>query len=990
VKIWGKLDGLPDNSVSSVLQARDGYLWVGTYGGLARFDGMRFVLIKPAEGAPDGLSRVTALCEDSSERLWIGTQREGLFWYARGAAHRYEDSAGLLDRSINSIAEDSSGVLWVGTPTGLNRLEGNHLQRITSADGLPNDFVLSVHVARSGTVWITTRGGICQYKNGGILPFPFQTESPGRNPECLGVYEDRQGNLWAYGDTYLVNLGEQGKRFNYFHSGDTSSVRIWSLCEGRNGQLWIGTSGQGLYCFADDKFLPLSLRAGQLSSDVRALCEDREGNLWLGTYDGGLVRLQTSRVRVLDTGFGLPNSACVCLAFSGQANCWIGFEHGGLYSGNASRFERIGSETGLNVQNLISSICIGSDSDLWLGTPGAGLYRVRDQRAIRYTTADGLSDNTILAVAAERDGAVWAGTLSGGLHRFAGETLTSFGPEAGLPGRPITVILPRRDGGVWLGSDGGGVLREDHGRFHGLGAPGFLEGKTIHALCEDGAGRLWIGMEGGRLGCLAEGRFQSWEAGSAGDSIFGILSDEGGNLWLGMNRAIYRVGRQDAVAMLTGQGPFRWQLIVETGSSANNAPKYGWPRAAKSPDGKLWFGMVNGVLALDPRGGAPESLPPPVVIEGVAANGEPVAVASPKGGSLGGGGPRKLAPDLRSLEFQFTALSLAAPEKLKFRYRLDGFDPDWVKGGSERSVRYGRLPYGSYTFHVQAGAADDSWYEPGASFQFLIPTPVWRSKWALAVYGVAYGLVTVGLVAATVRLVSYRRLRRRLAALAAQQAMERERMRIAQDMHDEIGSKLTKISFMSERAKGDLQGQDSVALKLDAIAQTSRDLLQSLDEIVWVVDPHNDTLEHLAAYLSHYATEYLENTAVECELRIPHGLPNLPLSAEARHNLFLAFEEALNNALKHGRPSRVQIEMLIEPSRFEIKILDDGCGFDPVAAKPSDNGDEGKTKRRGGNGLPNMRQRLAEVGGQCAVVSQAGNGTCVSLSLPLQAESYQD
>jgi ligand-binding sensor domain-containing protein/signal transduction histidine kinase len=987
VRVWGKPDGLPDNSVNSVLQTRDGYLWVGTSGGLARFDGVRFVLVRPMDG-PAGLSRVTALCEDSAERLWIGTQSEGLFWYADGAAHRFGEGGGLLDTSINSIAEDASGILWVGTATGLNRLEGTRFTRITSADGLPNDFVLSVHVARSGTVWITTRGGMCQYKNGRVLPFEFQTESPGRSPESLGVYEDRQGNLWAFGDTYLVNLGE-GKRFNYFHSGDTSSVRIWSLCEGRNGQLWIGTSGQGLYCFADDRFLPLALRAGQLSSDVRALCEDREGNLWLGTYGGGLVRLQTSRVRVLDTDFGLPNSPCVGLAFNAQGNSWIGFEHGGLYSGNANHFERSVGGSDLNFPNLISSVCIGADSDLWLGTPGAGLYRVRGQRAIQYTTADGLSDNTILAVASER-GTVWASTLSGGLHRFADEKLASFGRNSGLPGKPITVIVPARAGGLWLGTEGGGVLRGDQGQFRKLRETEVLDGKAIHALLEDVDGRLWLGIEGGRLGCVADGRFQSWEAASGGqaNSISGILTDDGGNLWLGMNGAIYRVGRKEMAGMVSEQAPLRAQLIIEAGSSANNAPKYGWPRAAKSPDGKLWFGMINGVVALDPRGGeAPEPLPPPVLIEEVVANGRPLTLRPSNGSTFrAGAGPMRLSPDLHSLEIQFTALSFASPEKVRFRYRLDGFDPDWVKGGMERSVRYGRLPYGTYTFHVQAGTVDDSWYEGGANFHFLIPPPIWGSKWALA----SYGLATVGLVGGTVRLVSYRRLRRRLATLAAQQAMERERIRIAQNMHDEIGSKLTKISFMSERAKGDLQGQNSVALKLDSIAQTSRDLLQSLDEIVWVVDPHNDTLEHLAAYLSHYATEYLENTSVECELRIPPGLPNLPLSAEARHNLFLAFEEALNNALKHGRPSRVQIEMLIGPSRFEIKIQDNGCGFDPAATNSAEQEDPAKSKKWGGNGLPNMRQRLAEVGGQCTIRSGAGNGTCVSLRLPLQLEGYND
>jgi len=339
-----------------------------------------------------------------------------------------------------------------------------------------------------------------------------------------------------------------------------------------------------------------------------------------------------------------------------------------------------------------------------------------------------------------------------------------------------------------------------------------------------------------------------------------------------------------------------------------------------------------------------------------------------------------LPSDLRSLDIQFTALSFTTPEKIRFRYRLDGFDSDWVKAGTQRSVHYGRLLYGNYTFHVQAGTVNDAWSGYGSSFDFLISPPIWRAKWALG----SYGLAAMGLVAATARLVSNRRLRRRLASLAAQQATERERIRIAQDMHDEIGSKLTKISLMIERAKGDLDGQQTVAMRLDAIADTSRELLQSLDEIVWAVNPHNDTLEHLADYLGQYATEYLQNTAVECELHISRGMPHLPLSAETRHNLFLAFEEALNNALKHGHPSRVQIDMLLEGSRFQIKIQDNGCGFDAEGVDSGHKNHEAKSKKRGGNGLPNMKQRLADVGGCCTISSRLGQGSAVLLTVPLK------
>jgi signal transduction histidine kinase len=215
-------------------------------------------------------------------------------------------------------------------------------------------------------------------------------------------------------------------------------------------------------------------------------------------------------------------------------------------------------------------------------------------------------------------------------------------------------------------------------------------------------------------------------------------------------------------------------------------------------------------------------------------------------------------------------------------------------------------------------------------------------------------------------------------------------MRIAQDMHDEIGSKLTKISFMSERAIGELEGHPPVAEKLDSIARTSRDLLQSLDEIVWAVNPHNDTLEHLAAYLGQYATEYLQNTAVQCELRIARGLPNYPLSAEARHNLFLAFEESLNNALKHGRASAVQIEMRVDGSLFRIRVQDNGSGFDSQSLSEKSNNPGRVRGTAGGNGLQNMRQRLAMLGGNFEIESQPGQGTVVCFTVPLTARIVAD
>ena len=982
LKAWTKQQGLPDDTVTAVLQTRDGYLWVGTSGGLARFDGMRFVPILPTARTTNEAIRVTALCEDAAGRLWVGTQGDGLFCYSDGVLHSYQRRQGQLDGTINSIAQAGTGDLWLGTPSGLSVLEKDRLVRLTTKEGLANDYVSNVHIARSGTIWITTRGGMCQFKDGKIIPYPFQTDSPGRNPESLGVYEDISGNLWAFGDTYLVNLTE-GKHLNQFGGGDsTSSLRIWSLCEGRHGELWIGTSGKGLYCFTEDKFLPVSLSNGGLTSDVRALCEDREGNLWLGTYGGGLVRLQPRNVRVLDAAVGLPSQSVVCLALDRHGRALIGLERGGLYAGTADRFDRVTGDAARSLQNLVSSVAVAPDDSVWVGTPGTGLYCLENQRVVHYGTADGLGDDLILSLAVDPSNVVWVGTASGDLSRIAGGSLTHFGAGAGLPIQAITALLVARHGELWLGYGDGSVFRGDAGTFTAIIEPAVLGGKSIRALREDASGKIWLGTAGGRLACVLPGRYLSWDLGLPPNDqvILGILPDEDGDLWLATGKAIHHVLQADITPALTRQTPLRTQLVFAADSAAGTPASYGWPLAAKSAEGKLWFGTAAGVVTVDPRRLIVDLTPLPVLIESVTANGRalPHLAVTAAGSATNHVAAARLASDLGFLDIQFTALDLSEPEKIHFRHRLDDSDPDWVEGGSDRSVHYGHLAYGRYTFRVQAGAGG-AWNPHEAAFHFLVPAPWWHTVWA----EVIYGLLAVVFVAGAARLVSNRRLRHRLAVLAQQQAMERERMRIAKDMHDDIGSKLTKISFLSERAKGELQGNEPVSQRLESIARTSRDLLQSLDEIVWAVNPHNDTLEHLAAYLGHYATEYLQDTAVECELHLPQNLPRHPLSAEARHNLFLAFEETLNNALKHGRATRIRVDMQARRGEFEIQVEDNGCGFASEGVVSLNPGVAIVGGQRVGNGLRNLQQRLAEVGGLCRIRSQPGQGTTVTLTMPL-------
>ena len=957
---WAREDGLPDDHVTAVLQTRDGFLWVGTQSGLARFDGAQFRVLPPPAARPGLPCHVTALCEDAQGRLWIGTQGQGLLCAEAGQTTATPAAGGGPAESVTSVASGRGGELWVGTPAGLGQLANGAWQWFTTRDGLPHDFVSGVHAARSGTVWVTTRGGMCQFRSGRVLPLEFQTESSARSPEFLGVYEDRRGVLWAFGDTYLVNLGD-GKRFNYFRGGEAPAVRIWSLSEGRNGQLWIGTSGQGVFSFAEGKFLPLTLREGRLSSDVRALCEDRAGNLWLGTHGGGLLRLQPQRGRLLGRDAGLPPGPAQALAFTPDGRLWAGFEQGGLLVKTAGdRFTNDGDAGRFAPQNLIAALAAAPDGSLWIGTAGVGLWRLNESGVVRFSTADGLPDDALLALAVEPDGTLWAAPRAGGVARLGAEAAAGFAPVPGLPRAPVTALTTATAGGVWAGTAGGEIYRGGATGFRKL-EPTALSGQAVRALHTDAEGRLWIGTAGGGLGVLAGEKFVRWDTtrGFPDNWVVGLLSDAAGNLWFSSPKGVWRIAHADLLALGTEPPPTR--RMFESTQPASAAAAGGGPGAARGPDGQLWFALADGLVALAPEG-LELAAPVPVFIEEVRVNGEPVPPsASP-------GGPLRLPANLRSLEIQFTALELSAPESVRCQHKLEGFDADWVDGGTERRARYGRLPSGDYRFRLRTGEGHGS--AGNAALALVLPAPFWRGPFALLLYGLG---ATVA-VASAARLVSHRRLRTKLARLAQQQAMQRERMRIAQDMHDEIGSKLTKISYLSERAQGELGRTGAAADKLETIANTSRELLQSLDEIVWAVNPHNDTLEHLAAYLGQYASEYLQNTAVECELHIPRGLPDRPLSSETRHNLFLAFEEALNNVLKHSGATKVRVEMAVTPGRFGITLTDDGRGFD--ARAPAH-------RARGGNGLVNLRQRLADVGGQCLIRSAPGEGACVTLDIPL-------
>jgi ligand-binding sensor domain-containing protein/signal transduction histidine kinase len=983
MRVWRVVpDGLPSDSVTAIIQTGDGFMWIGTDGGLARFDGLKFTHIALAGPTTNTIFHITALCEDANGDLWIGTQDNGLFEEIWGTVRHFTNV--LLDDNVTSLAADSRGSVWIGTKSGLNLWNGKKFVGFTTRDGLPDEMVTGVNVARSGTVWITTRVGMCRIINGHIVPYAFQTQSQGRSPEYLGAYEDRRGNLWAFGDTYLINLAE-GKRFNYFRSSESALGRIWSLCEGRDGRLWIGTSGRGVYCFEDNHFEPVLFDRERWPYDVRAICEDNEGNLWLGTSGGGLIQLRPESAYILHEEQGLPDSPATTLASDPSGQVYIGLQRGGLFVGQSGRFDAVENSDNLAVQIYVSSVCVARDGAIWVGTLGEGLYGLRNGRGIHLTTADGLADDNVTAVCGGTSNDVWFGTETGGLYHLAGESLSRVASVAGVPLAPVTAMIPAASGGLWLGTQNGQILRWEKGRLALVQGTASLAHSSILALYEGPSGRLWIGTAGDGLSCLTDGQLATWTTmnGLASDVIAGIVEDEQKNLWLATGAGIFRVNQADARKSIdNNRMPLVSQLAYNAKTIPDSSTISSGVRAVSSPDGLLWFATSEGVLNVDTRNREAIHYTFPVYVESVAFNGGPpisLLESRPVTPASLEADPVKAPVDLHSLEFRFTAADFSAPQDLQFRHKLEGNDPDWVDDGGTRLAHYGRIPYGRYVFRVEARGTDGKWQPARNAFAFIVLAPLYFQKWALFLYG----LTGIVLVSGIVRMVSHRRLRFRLARLEQQQSLERERMRIARDMHDEMGSKLTKISFLSERAAVDAKSGQPLSERIDSIAQTSRDLLKTMDEIVWAVNPRNDTLENLASYLAHYTVEYFQSTSVESEVRLPKEVPNYPLSSEARHNLFLAFEEALNNVLKHSAATNVRVEMNAGAREFELKVIDNGKGYGTVAPSAANDPSRG----RGGNGLRNMRQRMMAIGGECQVQSRPSEGTIVTMRIPLNSKT---
>jgi ligand-binding sensor domain-containing protein/signal transduction histidine kinase len=945
-EVWGVREGLPVASTFRIARTPDGYLWVGTESGLLRFDGVRFTLIDRRQ-YPDLRADISALHVDRTGTLWIGTD-SGLVEWRDGATRRYTKADGLVDDYVLHLYADRGGALWIGTRGGLSRFEDHRFTSYTSRDGLPHDIVKAVTQAADGSLWIATTGGLAHLANG---TFRRYTTQQGLASDLMQIVrEDRQGVLWFGGFAGLHRMA--GGRIDVFTTKDgLSHDLVTDVVEDGNGSLWISTYGGGITRYRDGRFERLTTATGLASDYVHDLLLDRDGSLWFTMHNGGLGRLRDGPLTPYTTSEGLANNSVRVVLEDRAGAIWIGTHGGGLARLQHGRFTTFTTKNGLPSDHIFS-LTEDRRGRLWIGTFNGGLGRMEHGR---FTTIahEGLPRNQFVrAMHEDRTGAMWLGTHGGGLKRLVDDTVTTFTTRDGLGGDFITDLTEDTSGVLWIAT-GAGLTRYAQGRFTTFTTKDGLASGDINALHADSDGSLWVASDYGGLSRVKQGRIARIEpAGELfGDTIHRLLLDARGDFWGSSNRGIYRVPRQQLREVADGTRRAVTTALYGVADGMKTAECNGstQPAGWRARDGRLWFPTQQGVVVLDPARPDAIGKPPGAIVEEVTVDGRSQAIAPASPTVV-------LAPGSRQVELRYTSPFLSAPGRVRFRYRLDGYDDRWVDAGTRRVAHYADLRPGSHRFRVATAIEGGTWTATEATLALQVAPRFYQTWWFYAVCG----LSVVTLI--------WSGHRYRVNQLLA---MERVRTHIASDLHDDIGSSLSQIAILSEVVRARIApAAPEVAGPLERIGALSRESVDAMSDIVWAISPHRNTPAHLSQRMRRLASDLLPARGIQLTFDSTDD-GHARLGIEARREVFLIFKEALHNVLRHAGATEVAIAIAIARGGLRLVVGDNGGGFDPDSPPTGQ-----------GQGLLSMRRRATGLGGRLTIASTPGSGTRLELHLP--------
>lgn len=735
IDLWGTDNSnIPQNSVLCLTQARDGFLWLGTYEGLCRFDGLNFTVFDKSNTPEIQNNGMLVMAEAADGRLWIGTPN-GLLCRHNGRFRNYTADDGLAGDFVLSLACDARGVLWVGTTMGLSRWRQGAFTTVQAPAGMELSYVSALCAHPDGTLWLGTSSGLFAYRDGRFIPRPLPG---GKNDNTIwSLCAARDGTLWigTAGDRLFAL--RRGRLRSYASEDGISGDRFRVIYQDGKGTLWVGTDNGGLNRLEGETFTAIGQRHGLSNDSVRALAEDHEGSLWIGTFGGGLNRLKDDRYIFYNTRNGLPVDMTRSVFQDSRGDIWIGTIGGGLARLSAGRFTVFGAREGL-ASLRVWSIAETGDGAIWFGTYGGGLHRMQQGKITVYSTHNGLANDIVRAILAARDGTVWVGTNGGGIDVLhADGRIVNYSHRNGLHDDFIYALAQDRDGSIWAGSYNGDLYRFREGRIAVFRHQPGGSGNAIWTIHPDADGALWMGTNSGGLVRLKDGVFRTIDSrdGLYNDVAFQILEDDHGHFWMNCNRGVFRAIKQELNDFADGRIRRIHSLSFGVSEGVRGVESTGpaQPAGWKARDGKLWFPTIKGVAVVDPDYRKRNERVPPVVIERMDVNGEAVDLAAPP----------VIHPGRKKLDFYYTALSYLIPEKNRFKTMLRGFDRDWSAESSQRQVSYTNLPPGRYTFRVIACNNDGRWNTEGAQLRFELRPFFFQTVWFWAMVGLVLLLLAV-------------------------------------------------------------------------------------------------------------------------------------------------------------------------------------------------------------------------------------------------------
>ena len=952
---WTTENGLPQNSVNSIVQTRDGYIWFTTFGGLVRFDGIKFKIFNTINAPTFKSNRLIRATEAPDGSLLIGGQNGDLISYKDDVFRPIIQNPVSQRTPLGIFRGSKNGEIWNLGKSGLERrtpdASGNWLVSTVEIPNEPQPFVNGIAEDNSNNIWVSTPLGLYRFNNGAVTSFPFKdnfpqaTDNPGQ--QVIRLLIDRKNRIWVYSADFLARF--ENERFIPILQKRGGN---FDIAENLDGTFFLRLDGK-IYRFADDKVQETLIDDDSINASYRFMMSDRERNIWIGTNGQGLRRYKQQTARTLGKAEGLIDGPVNFVFEDRDKNIWIGAD--ALYKYRDGKFERFPEAWNFN------SAFQSSDGRLWFEAQ-TGIYNFKDGKFTDFGKESGIRAYSVF----EDSRGTFYYVVEKGLITVQNGARREFsGVDGFVPGpvqsSTVQSIIETNDGGVWFATTGG-VYRFKDGAFTNYSSENGLSNDNVRDIYQDRDGTIWMGTYGGGLNRLKDGKMFAitTREGLNEDIVSRILVDEKDNFWMLGNRGVSVISRSALNDLADGKiKTIACESYGVSDGMLNSEGNGGHhPAGWRASDGKFWFPSIQGVIVIEP---APSDLPPPpVYIEDVFLSGKQVESA-PK---------IEVAPGTENLEIHYAGLNFSKPEQVKFRYKLEGFDQDWIEVGNRRAAYYTNVPPGNYRFLVTASTTSGIWNEqPAGKDVIVLSDPIWKKWWFILSASILVILALV--IFYRLRLLQLEKTRQRQQEFsrALIESQEQERKRIAGELHDGLGQTLLIIknrAFLGTKAN-DLAIANE---QLSEISASSGAAIDQAREIAYYLRPSQLERFGLTSAIEEMIRQAGESSEIDFESRV-ESLDGI-FSPENEINFYRIVQEGVNNVLKHSEATSAGVIIKRTDGKVELFIEDNGKGLP---------GGVPNAKKSAGFGLFGIEERLRILGGKLSINSAPGNGTRVSITI---------